>query len=330
MASIQLDLPLSGRLNIVQWMENFRHQGFGLKQGAIDFFDQGNYYNTNKKVKEFNKIVSYFLDSLKNAGIESKSTPKGRFSVTTKMLEKLKYEHLTDELKDFLFDEKLSNIRFDDKNIVKLLTSLYAENNDIEFNNMSYFENFALYGNLPALSWLVKTYGVEHYNLNSIKMGNIFRAMIDNKLLGESKTIDFFSSHGILKNSLNYGPDDYPSFVLRLKLSKQGFETVLPHVDFSKSKFLSTYSAFNFLYDLHTIDQSLLKLCNMTIESWKTIADYVVDKINNQNFDSFESFVISLMNTSEEIKQHMIEKENWVAYNKFINLMPEVRDIFFF
>lgn len=325
-----MDLPLSGRLNIVKWLENFRHSGYGLKQSAIDYFDQGNDYNTNAKVTEFNKTVKIFVDSLKNAGLVAGDTPRGRYSITSKMLEKLKYEHLSDKLKAFLFDEDLAKVKFDDPNADKTMAILYAKNKNIEFNNRSYFENFAKMGNVKALQWLVDTYGIKNYELNGNKMGQIFRDMIENPKMGEDKTIGFFISTGIMADSLNYGYDDYPAFLMRMDISKSGFEKILPFANFSESRFLSSYSTFDFLNKLHKKDPSLLKLCKISPDGWTSFIEYVIGKIDSHEFEGYKTFILALMEVSPSIIQQLIESTGWSAYDKFLELIPGVRDIFIF
>ena len=56
MAKKLLALPLSGRQNIIAWMETFRNDG--VRQSVMDFFDVGNNYTTNARVEAFNKKVS--------------------------------------------------------------------------------------------------------------------------------------------------------------------------------------------------------------------------------------------------------------------------------
>lgn len=330
MAKIQMDLPLSGRLNIVKWLEGFRHSGYGLKQSAIDYFDQGNDYNTNAKVTEFNKTVKMFVDSMKNAGLVAGDTPRGRYSITSKMLEKFKYDHLSDKLKAFLFDSDLATVKFDDSNAASVMEVLYKNNKNIEFDNLVYFENFALKGNVTAMLWLVKKYGTKKYNLNGIKMGGIFNGMIENSKFGEDKTVDFFIKTGILKETLDYKVGDYPAFLMRLKLSKDSFEKVLPLTNFNESRFLSSYSTFDFLNRLHLVDPSLLKLCNITKEGWISFIDYTVNKIHVSDFKDYESFIRALIETSPDILQNFLSRTSWSAYDKFLELIPGVKEIFIF
>ena len=330
MAKIQMDLPLSGRLNIVKWLEGFRHSGYGLKQAAIDYFDQGNDYNTNAKVTDFNKTVKIFVDSMKIAGLVAGDTPRGRYSITSKMLEKFKYEHISDKLKAFLFDSDLATVKFDDSNAAKVMEALYQKNKNIEFNNLVYFENFAVKGNVSAMLWLVEKYGTKNYSLNGNKMGGIFTDMIENTNFGEDKTVDFFIKTGILKETLDYKTDDYPSFLMRTKLSKSGFEKILPLTNFNESRFLSSYSTFDFLNRLHLVDPSLLKLCNITKDSWIEFADYTIGKISVSDFKNYESFIRALIETSPLLLEYFLTRTGWSAYNKFLELIPGVRDIFIF
>lgn len=331
MAKIQLDLPFSGRLNIVKWMnDNFRHGGYGLKQSAVDFFDQGNDYNTNAKVTEFNKVVKMFVDSMKTAGLVAGDTPRGRYAITSKMLEKFKYEHLSDKLKDFMFDSDLSTVKFDDPNADKAMELVYKKNKNVEFNNYVYFVNFAAKANIKALNWLVNTYGQKHYNLNSHTMAAVFIDMMKHGAIGEKKTIEFFISNGILKMSLNYRGDDYPSLLMKTHFSKDGYSDILPLVNFKESRFLSQYTLHDFMANLSLISPDLLKLCDMNIDDWIELVDYSIGRISNSDFSDFKPYIIALMNIDPQILQHLVNSTNWSAHDKFLELIPEIRDIFIF
>ncbi len=326
-----MDLPLSGRLNIVKWMEdNFRHSGYGLKQSAVDFFNQGNNYNTNALVTEFNKVTKMFVASMKNAGLVAGDTPKGRYSVTASMLAKFKYEHLSDKLKAFMFDADLATVKFDDPNADKAMEKVYFKNKKAEFDNYEYFVNFAKKGNLKAMSWLVSAYGPKHYNLNGNTLSSLFDEMMKNPAIGEMKTIDFFLSNGVLKLSLDYKDDDYPALLMKTSLSEEGYKKILPLVNFTESRFLSQYTLHDFMANLSLISPDLLKLCKMDIDAWINLVDYSMGRISKKEFSDFKPYIQALMAVDPEIFNHFLNSTDWPAHEKFLELIPEVRDIFIF
>lgn len=331
MAKIQMDLPFSGRLNIVNWMEdNFRHGGYGLKQAAVDYFDQGNNYNNNAAVTEFNKVTKMFVDSMKTAGLVAGKTPSGRYSVTTKMLGKFKYEHLSDKLKAFMFDPDLATVKFDDPNADKAMEKVYFKNKNVEFNNHEYFVNFAKKANLKAMSWLISVYGPKHYNLNGNKLSEVFDNMIKNPAIGEKKTIDFFITNGVLKLTLNYGGDDYPTLLMKTQLSKDGYTSILPLVNFKESRFLSNYFLFDFMHELSENSPDLLKLCELDMDGWVELIEFSKDKISKSEFAEYEKYIQALIAVNQDILQHFLQSTDWDAYEEFLGLIPEVKDIFIF
>jgi len=91
MAKKLLALPLSARLNVVDWLETFRESyGMSLKQETIDIFDAGNDYNSNSKIEQFNKYVDILITALKKNGANVTKTQLGRYSLNKKMLDSLK------------------------------------------------------------------------------------------------------------------------------------------------------------------------------------------------------------------------------------------------
>ena len=99
-------LPLNARHSIIEWMNTFKNSGLGLRQEALEIFNQGNNYTSIERVAFFNKHAKLVADSLKAIDVTIGKTPKGRLSITKIMLKKLTDpEKFTPGLYKFMFDE---------------------------------------------------------------------------------------------------------------------------------------------------------------------------------------------------------------------------------
>lgn len=321
MAKKLLDLPLSGRKNIIAWLETFRNKG--VKQDVLNYFDQGNNYTSNARVNEFNSKVAIIVRALKANNINIKRTPKGRYSITAAMLKKIKIDNFTNELHDFVFDDELAKIKFDDKNVVNTLEKLSSKHN---FIHLQYFKLFGDNNNLPALKWLINTYGYEHYNFSYIKVSDVFFNLVSEPSLDEDDVIDLFIETGILKNYISY---------IRYSTIIQSFNENLSTK--SINKIISTFNitdgsarnVWNSLTMFSNKNVDVLEGLNLNNDGWKLLANTCINDVDKNNFNEYKNIIIKLNSISEIFYTTLLNSE-WNSKELFLELIPEVRDIFLF
>ena len=317
-----LSLPLSGRMNIMNWLETFRNSGKGLNQKTLNLFDKGNNYTSNERITTFNKHVKIVVDAFKANNIEVKKTPKGRFSITAKMLKQLTLENFTDELYDFVFDETLSEINFDDKNVVKILDKLYSEGKIHDFFQLSYFKAFAEYNNIPALEWLVKTFGIEYYSFkNNIISDILFKTKYEDDIL------DFYIKVGILENTDLL--EQTRLFKMIVDLKKESLKKILPLIRIENTE--SAKYGVEMLNSYFDIDKDLIGFFKFTDTEWKRLATEFTKEIETKNeFDYYLELLKLLVNTTPIFSLTLMNLKDWKMYKEFLTLVPLLRDIFIF
>jgi len=319
-----MSLPLSGRLNIVKWLETFRNNGKGLNQSTIDFFDAGNNYVTNEKIDMFNKKVNILVKAINKAGITIKKTPRGRYSITYAMLKKIKLEDFTEELSKFVFDENLVGIQYDDKNITKTLSKLYKENKLIGFDNGKYFKIFADYGNIPALEWLVKTYGIVKYDINSNYMVDVILTPSPY----DADIIKLCIKHNILKFD-----SELFSFLENFKkvflLSPEAIKQIIPLINIQDDQW---YGNTFFLKYIFEYNEDYLKLIKADEDGWYKIAEYYTNYISGHKVKYLQhsDCVGALMTLYPSFLKRILELTEWPFYNDIFEYIPEIKDIFIF
>jgi len=324
MAREILLLPLSGRLNVIKWLESFRNSGNGLNQDALNIFDTGNNYTNNAKINFFNRKVKIIIDALEINGIEIKKTPKGRYSLTLKTLSKLTLDKFTKKLSDFVFDENIADIDFrDKKNIVPLLNKLYKEGKIDGFKSLHIFKAFASYGNIPALEWLVKKYGIKNYDITQNTNLMFFLTEFKNF---ESELIDFYINSGILKEGFDL-MENLTLFNEITNLSEEGIKKVLKLIKLEPGDEF----CFNYLYNYYKTDPKLLNYFSFDKNDWDILAQSTITYIGNDYrlFNTYKSYLEYLIKTSNIFFESIILKK-WKFSDDIINFVPSVKDIFFF
>jgi hypothetical protein len=323
MASKLLSLPLSGRLNIIEWLETFRNSQCGLREEILDYFGRGNNYTSNLKIDEFNKKVEIIVSALKANGIEIKKTPKGRYSITAAMLKKLTIDKFTPELRKFFFDADLSSIKYDDPNVVPILDKLYKENKLTNFSDIKYFQLFYKFHNLPAMEWLVKTYGVKNYPI--IDNNWVASILLNCRSLDrEDETIDFYIKMGIIRDGkVLTGLSVYTYPFLR-NLSSRSLEKILPFVRISSTAIGQV--VIKNMSDLYVENPKYLDFFKFSDDEWKQLAISLLkdDKIL---FD--EDLIADLNSRSKVFVKTISAERDWKHWGEFIKLTPIAKLVLF-
>lgn len=323
-------LPLSARKNIVSWLESYRDRGLSIKQSAISFFDAGNSYTSIAKKKDFNKKVEWIVSSLENAGITVKKTPKGRYSITSKMLSKITPEDLDSEFKKWAFSDDSIGIDFADKNITPTLQKLYDSGHLDEFNDVKIFQAFAKNGNIPALRWLVKTFGVDNYPYTNKKIEEtlIIEFTSDDFKVHED-ILDFYIESGIINGKRDGNKNYPPLWQLARSKNENVVKKILPFVNIPADTNINLIiSEINKM--LPKFENVLNKYLNFNENDWKVIVDGLMTLDDRVDFESqLADFFICLMHYPE-FKKLILEKKDFVYYENILNTLPEVREIFIF
>lgn len=330
MAKNLLDLPLSGRQNIIKWIESFSNSGMGLNESTLDLFDAGNNYTSNAKVDDFNKKVGILVRAFKSIGMPIKRTPKGRYSITFAMLKKLTLNNMTDELKDFIFDESLSELKFDDKNADKVMAKLKSEGKD--FSSFRYFNRFLETQNLIAIDWLVKNY---KYTLRHSPLEEAVRFFAEkNNHDIVDNLIDIYIKNGLIsknefiKGKWYYHPNWFRKNISELSLRKLIKFITLPN---SLRDFPSTNMFNGVKSGYFDIKNDLLNNLTFSDDEWKKMAGACKQIISDKkSFREYETYIKKLMELSDVFTQELINSTDWSAYTEFLSLIPEIKDIFIF
>lgn len=325
MAKQILSLPLSGRQNIIKWLEKFRNSGEGLKQSTLDIFDIGNDYTTNAKINGFNKNVDIIKKALEKKGIEIKLTPKGRYSITSNMLNKLKLEDFTEELRNFVFDKSMAGIKFDDEKIVPLLDKMYKNNELQEFDSLNIFKAFASFANIPALNWLIKTYTLKNYSINF--RGKIMIDIISELKEHEDKLVDFYISSKIIKEGYEL-MESITIFKSLLDLSHNSLKKILPLIRIEPDDMF----CFSYLERFVAKNPALLDLFKFNKKEWEILAASCVSYISNEMiFKVNIKFIKTLIEkSSNEFLTCLITKTDWTFHDNVLALVPDIEKIFIF
>lgn len=327
MASKLLALPLSGRKNIVDWLNTFRTSGLGLKQSALDSFDQGNNYTSNAKIDEFNKKVEILVKSMKAAGIDIGATPKGRYSITARMLKSFTPPMFSDALKNLFFDPELAKVDFADKNAPKVLEELYTQNKRVELDNMETYQAFADHDNIPAIEWLIKTYGAKNYRFMYTAALDAFLTLVSKSALGEDKIIDMYIANGVIGISLDF--DSHPFVLDKLKnLSIPTLKRIIPLIKFREEDGKISYYLFNMLDSYQKVDDSLISLFPISDKNWMHLVNHTIDFVGE--IKKYEHLLLAFIKYAPYYLEEMLKHSEWRLYEEFLGLLPEVRDIFIF
>lgn len=329
MAKKLLALPISARLNIVEWLEKLqtsRDYGFSLKQSTIDIFDKGNEYNSNIKIDEFNSYVEIIIDALKKNGIDVPKTNLGRYSLNKIMLDSLKIENFTQELKDFVFDKNLTMLNLDDKKIVTYLDKIFKEEKtEYIFKNKKnqsrYFGLFAKHENLPAIKWLIEKCGVENFDLKNSEMMINFK-ILQNKI-GDDAVVDFFISTGIITHSLKSKNCVYVLIDLNRLLTKKSKDKLISFLEFTDE-----HKGSDMLYvltHLVVLDKmpEAVKIVDLSENEIMKIVEHVATLTENQ-YDTYESTIRELMYTYPTFIKKLLSYGDLEFSKKLINSIPEL------
>ena len=84
------------------------------------------------------------------------------------------------------------------------------------------------------------------------------------------------------------------------------------------------------MLELSDISPDLLKLCELDMDGWVELIEYSKDKISRSEFAEYEKYIQALIAVNQDILQHFLQSTDWDAYEEFLGLIPEVKDIFIF
>jgi len=344
MATRSLAIPISARTNIVSWLENFRNSGVGLlKQTTLDFFDKGNEYNTNAKVDAFNDKVEIIAKALRANGENVEVSLKGgRYSITLAMLNRLKLENFTPELKALVFDSDGVGLKYDSPDAVKIMDDIHKKGKNwsaihTELNHINNFKEFAKHGNLTALQWLIDKYGVEHYLRSETQFDESFNILVAGT--SEKTAVDFFISSGLIPTALDFvNLDAFLFFTMStlmrtfFNLSEDSIKKILPFVKFyNNTKIGKDVLNFFELLSVKHQNPELFKLVILDADIISGLVEAIKSKHDDPRvFSGHADFINCLITAYPSMLELFLASNEWECYDNVLELFPEVHDLFIF
>ena len=195
-----------------------------------------------------------------------------------------------------------------------------------------YLRLFSKYENLDAMQWMVKTFGVENFNLESLDLVDDFKVLKDK--IGEDEVVDFYISSGIIPYSLqsketHYNQRNNVNILINLNksLTKKSKEKLIPFLDFTDE-----HKGFDILYLLahYVVVEKMpeaIKILKLSESDIIKVADHVATLTNTQ-YDNYDSTIKELIINYPTFTKTLLNYNNLQFNEKLLNLIPGVKEIF--